>query len=315
MNLKQQLESLGCRVAVLCGGRSNEREVSLVSGRSVAQALADREVPHDLFELSENALPDKLDPRVHLVLPVIHGTYGEDGGLSADLDRGGFVYAGCDASSSVLCFDKLSSKGIAARVGLTVAPERWLQAGQSVDFEDLASDLAPPLILKPRRDGSSVGLHLVSDAAGLAAAEPDLNRTDYLAEPFYPGYDLTVGIVDGRALGVVGVHSEGGLYDYQHKYTSGLSRYEVPARIGEELAERLRDWSETIFRACGCRDLALVDYRLSPDGGVIFLEINTLPGMTPTSLLPKSAQCTGLSFEDLVLKWVQLSLNRYRDRL
>lgn len=310
MDALERVCTSGRTVAVLCGGNSTEREVSLVSGRAVAQALAGMGIPHQLLELPENRLPDGLDASRHVVLPLIHGTYGEDGRLSAELDQAGIPYGGCDQAASVLCFDKLASKAIAARIGLPVAADRLLLPENPVPWQVLREATGIPFILKPRRDGSSVGLHLVKSSVEYASAGLDLARSDYLAEAYLDGTDLTVGILGEEALGVVAVHPEGGLYDYQHKYTSGLSRYEVPAAIDPGLADQLREWSLQLFRACGCRDLARVDFRLGRDGSVIFLEINTLPGMTPTSLLPKSAQCREISFNSLVLRWIGFSLNR-----
>ena len=300
MEWPDQFTKAGCRVAVLSGGSSSERDVSLVSGKAVIDALEQSGIPCELFELKENSLPSELDPSVHLVLPIVHGSYGEDGCLSADLERYGFAYVGCDQASSVLCFDKLACKAIAARIGLPVAPDRLLVPGEKISFEDLQMDLGPTIILKPRRDGSSVGLHLVRDLDQFVTAGADLEQAEYLAESYIEGCDLTVGIIWGKAMGVVGVYPEGGLYDYDHKYTTGMSRYEVPADLPMELASQLRDWSLGIFKACNCRDMARVDFRMGLDNIPVFLEVNTLPGMTATSLLPKSAECFGVSFKALV---------------
>lgn len=127
------------------------------------------------------------------------------------------------------------------------------------------------------------------------------------------GIDLTVGVLDGMPMGVVAVRPKGGLYDYEHKYTSGMSEYEFPAKISPVVAGQLQEWAKLIHDACGCRDIARVDFRLGEQDQVIFLEINTLPGMTPTSLLPKSALCNGLSFEDVICRWAEAALNRNRE--
>jgi D-alanine-D-alanine ligase len=310
MNRQESIQASGYRIAVLCGGESSEREVSLVSGRAVEGAVHALGLPCDRFALEQNRLPGALDPARHLVLPIIHGSYGEDGRLSAELDAGGFAYAGCDQASSVLCFDKLVSKAIAARLGIPVARDVLIFPHKIPEYGELTEALGDALILKPRRDGSSVGLHLVRTEAEFKAAASGLARMDYIAEAYMEGYDLTVGILDGKALGVVGVHPEGGLYDYAHKYTQGMSRYDVPAQIDEGLKDQLSAWSCRLFKACGCRDLARVDYRISSKGAVIFLEINTLPGMTPTSLLPKTAQLAGLDFGALVLQWIGFAHDR-----
>lgn len=310
MHLEKQLIDSGRRIAVLCGGLSSEREVSLISGRAVADGLRAAGLPVDLFELESNQLPAALDPKIHLVVPVVHGRYGEDGRLSADLDNAGIAYAGCDQASSVLCFDKMASKSIAAALAVPVARGRLLLPEDRVEHAALVELLGEPYVLKPRQDGSSVGLHLVKSEADLETARPDLARTDYLAESYLEGYDLTVGLLGGVAQGVVGVHPKGGLYDYQHKYSAGMSEYEVPALIPEALAQQLRQWSEVLFRICGCRDLARVDFRYGRRGEIILLEINTLPGMTPTSLLPKSCSVMGISFQELVVRWAYFALGR-----
>lgn len=314
MDKRAVISKSGYRIAILCGGTGSERAVSLVSGNAVLKATESLGLPCNLFDLQSDQLPAALDPRTHLVLPLIHGGYGEDGRLSAALDAGGFAYAGCDMASSALCFDKFACKAVAARLGIPVARDQLLQADEDISYNALARVLGERMILKPRCDGSSVGLHLVNDADSFSALADALPAADYLAEAFLDGVDLTVGILGGRALGVVSVHPDGGLYDYQHKYTAGLTRYEVPANIPDALAGQLRNWSVKLFKACGCRDLARVDFRLGPVGEVIFLEINTLPGMTPTSLLPKSAGCEGIDFNQLVLEWIGFALTRMEER-
>ncbi|NDV63291.1 D-alanine--D-alanine ligase [Puniceicoccales bacterium CK1056] len=314
MDRKASIETAGLRIAVLCGGTGTEREVSLVSGQSVEAAITGLGLSCDLFDLSANTLPDSLDPTRHLVLPLVHGAFGEDGCLSAMLEDAGFAYAGCDMASSALCFDKFACKAVAARIGIPVAEDFLLLPGEPVPFENLAARLGQKMIIKPRLDGSSVGLHLVHDKSGFESLADELSSRDYLAESFLEGHDLTIGILNGKPLGVVAVFPDGGLYDYEHKYTSGLSRYEVPAEIEDAQRVRLEDWSARLFHACGCRDLARVDFRLGGNGELLFLEINTLPGMTPTSLLPKSASCLGFTFESLVLEWIGFALDRKQGR-
>jgi D-alanine-D-alanine ligase len=279
----------------------------------VAKAVESTGLPVKLIELQENHLPDTLDPHVDLILPVIHGKYGEDGRLSAELDRIGFAYAGCQQAASVICYDKVASKSIAARQGIPVAVDHYVYPESIPDYRTLANLLGSPFIMKPRFDGSSVGLHLVNGEDAYDSAREDLVRVDYVAEAFVEGIDLTAGILGNDALGVVSIHPKGGLYDYEHKYTSGKSEYRAPAEIDDHSAQLIRQWSKSIFRACGCRDLARVDFRMTASGEVFFLEINTIPGMTPTSLLPKSAQCCGISFTNLVLAWIGFAFGRFKE--
>lgn len=310
MDNREALRGTDYRIAVLSGGDSSERAVSLVSGKAVCKAVGELGIPCRLFELETNVLPAALDPAVHLVLPLIHGTYGEDGRLSAALAGGGFAYGGCDHAASALCFDKLACKAVAEKAGLRGAPDATLHPDRPAGFRELSARFEGPFILKPRRDGSSVGLHRVQTEDQFEAAGPDLAKTEYLAEAFHEGIDLTVGILGNEALGVVAVYPEGGLYDYRHKYTSGLTRYEAPADIGDDIRERLFRESMEIYHLCGCRDLARVDFRLGSDGVPLFLEINTIPGMTPTSLLPKAAACAGISFTGLIDRWIGFVLHR-----
>ncbi|MEX0320757.1 MAG: D-alanine--D-alanine ligase [Puniceicoccaceae bacterium] len=312
MSLKAILQSEGRRLAVLCGGESTEREVSLVSGKAVADAFTALGIPCDLFAIESNELPASLKAEEHIVLPVIHGTYGEDGVLSAELDRKGYLYGGSGMAASAICFDKLVSKAMAERLGIPVADELLLVPPCELGYGEISQSLGDAFILKPRRDGSSVGLHLVRCEADFKAAVPDMQNAEYLAEAYLDGIDLTVGVLDGNPMGVVAVRPKGGLYDYDHKYTSGMSEYEFPAKVEDVVTRQLQDWAKLIHDTCGCRDIARVDFRMSNTGSLIFLEINTLPGMTPTSLLPKSAQCEGLSFDDVICRWAEAALNRSR---
>ncbi|HKJ90796.1 MAG TPA: D-alanine--D-alanine ligase [Oceanipulchritudo sp.] len=310
MDSRRQIEENGYRVALLCGGGGSEHEVSLVSGESVQGTLDTLGIPCERHFLERPGLPKTLRPERDLVLPLIHGRYGEDGRLSAELDAGGFAYAGSDQASSALCFDKLACKAVAVHAGLPVARDQLLLNGEPPSYAALRAQLNEPLILKPRFDGSSVGLFIVDSEESYQEALKGTVAVDYLAEDYVEGIDLTVGILDGEPLGVVAVHPEGGLYDYAHKYTSGLTRYEVPARLDETLRKELYGWSRQLFRICGCRDFGRIDFRLGREGMIVFLEINTLPGMTPTSLLPKTASCSGIGFEDLVLRFVTRALER-----
>lgn len=312
MDSLDALKASGLRIGILCGGSGSEKAVSTASGQAIESACLESGLACDRFTLDADRLPEGLDPRIHLVLPIVHGVYGEDGRMSADLEAGGFSYAGSGPAASTLCFDKLVSKALASRMGLPVSPDALLFADKSRPFAEIVERTGLPFILKPRRDGSSVGLHVVREEADYHRVAPCLKGRDYLAESFLEGIDLTVGILDGKALGVVGIRPDGGLYDYSHKYTSGLSEYDVPADIPEPLQDQLCAWSCRLFRASGCRDLARVDFFLGREGKVVFLEINTLPGMTATSLLPKTASLSGISFQGLVIQWAFCALKRFR---
>lgn len=304
------------RVAVLCGGESSERAVSLSSGRSVAGALTAAGFSVDCLELDENRLPGALEPHRHLVIPMIHGRYGEDGQLSADLERAGFGYAGSGMTASVLCYDKVACKGLATAIGLPTAAHQLIHPDAIPAYEVLADRLGLPFVLKPRSDGSSCGLYIIHAPGDYAAAGVALAAMPYVAESYLAGVDITVGVLAGRSLEVVMVEPmDGGYYDYQHKYTPGKTRYTVPAPLPESVRTCVRAAAESIFAACGCRDFARVDFRWDGEQRCTFLEVNTIPGMTQTSLLPMSAQAVGISYTDLIQRWVGFARSRVKDSI
>ncbi|HVU17661.1 MAG TPA: D-alanine--D-alanine ligase [Candidatus Didemnitutus sp.] len=297
-------------IAVLCGGTSPEREVSLGSGKAVAQAMAFSH-PTQKFVLEADALPEGLDPTRHVVCLALHGTFGEDGGIQRLLDAGGFAYAGCDAKGSDLCFDKWRTRQTVTAAGVRVAPGRFFSVGNKPTAAALAGELGEQIVLKPNRQGSSVGLQMVSSRAGLEIALAGLRQGDWIAEMRVMGRELTVGLLGGRAMGIVEIIPKSGVFDYSSKYTKGLTEYFAPAAISDEIAAEVRRTAETAFAACGCRDYARIDYMLSNEGELSLLEINTLPGMKETSLLPMSARCVGLDFNALCRELVTPALARF----
>jgi D-alanine-D-alanine ligase len=298
-------------IAVLCGSDSAEREVSLVSGREVAKALSVEGLKVELFVLPGSALPMELDPARHVVFPALHGGWGENGGVQSALEAGGFAYAGCGPEASRLCMDKVQTKNILASAGLPVLPQLVFAGDRLPKPEAITAALGESVIIKPVAEGSSVGLHRISDGHELAEALRAVGPGQWMAEPWVRGRELSVGVLHGRALGLVEIRPKGGVYDYQHKYTAGMTEYLFPAPVPEELTKFVASAAEGAFAACRCRDFARVDFMLPPAGGAVILEINTLPGLTPTSLLPKSASCCGYSFGTLVRALVGPALARF----
>jgi D-alanine-D-alanine ligase len=288
-------------IVVLCGAVSPEREVSLRSGRAAAGALPGSR----LVELERNALPDWLDGGRHVVLPLIHGDYGEDGQVQAELEARGIAFAGCAAAASRLCIDKVATKQVMRRAGVPAVPEVAFGGDAKPTAAALVAQLGPQVVLKPADKGSSVGLHVVEGEAAVAAALAQVPASGrWMAERRLQGRELSLGLLDGQALGLVEIVPRQGVYDYRSKYTPGSSEYLYPAPVAADLAARIQAAAEALFRACGCRDFARADLFLEPDGCFYFLEVNTLPGMTETSLLPKSASCLGLDFPTLVRRMV-----------
>jgi D-alanine-D-alanine ligase len=245
-----------------------------------------------------------------LVFIALHGGDGENGTLQAILDLAGIPYTGSGVLASALAMDKAMSKRIFRYEGIPTpewvelwAPEdpaaKW---NPQISPEDLKRLGGFPLIVKPNEEGSSVGITVVQRASELAPAIEEARRYGRLVliESFIEGRELTVGLIENRAFPVVEVIPEGGWYDYEHKYTAGASRYEMPAKIPPEMSERLLALSVKAYRALRCRGVARVDFRLGADGVPHCLEVNTVPGLTELSLVPKAAAAAGMSYEELI---------------
>ena len=297
-------------IAVFAGGTSAEREVSLGSGRASALALA-RSFPTRMFEIDADALPAGLDPARHVVFSTLHGTFGEDGGMQQLLDAAGVQYAGCDAASSRLTMDKTRTKAAVAARGVGVAPGIRFEAGAPPAVDAVIAQLGENLVVKPNNEGSSVGLEVIASRAGLGAKLASITAGAWLIEQRIIGRELSIGVLHGKALGVVEIRPKSGVYDFASKYTKGLTEYFAPAPLEPATTAATQAAAETAFHACGCRDYARIDFILSPKNGLCLLEINTLPGMKELSLLPMSARCAGLDFTALVRALVSPALERF----
>jgi D-alanine-D-alanine ligase len=298
-------------LAVLAGGTSAEREVSLGSGAACAEALA-RSFPTRLFQIDADALPAGLDPARHVVFSTLHGTFGEDGGMQRLLDGAGIHYAGCDAECSALTMDKTRTKQAASARGVRVADSILFSAAAKPSSAEVVGRLGEEVVIKPNGEGSSVGLKLARGRAQVESALAGVERGTWLAERRIVGRELSVGILGGRAMGIVEIRPRSGVYDYASKYTKGMTEYLAPAPLDPAATALVQAAAETTFAACGGRDYARVDFILSPQNEPILLEINTLPGMKETSLLPMSARCAGLDFTALVRELVMPALQRFR---
>ena len=296
-------------IIILCGAISPEREVSLRSGRAVASVMAGAR----LVELAANELPAWIDGTRHVVFPVIHGDYGEDGQIQTALEARGISFAGCDAAASRLCIDKVATKQLMRRVGVPAIPE-FVFAGKAKPSADkLIAELGERVVIKPADKGSSVGLYVTQGQPELAAALADIPAEgQWMAERRLVGREMSIGLLEGKALGLVEIVPLQGVYDYKTKYTKGSSDYRYPAPVTPVQAASIALAAETLFAACGCRDFARADVFLEPDGNFYFLEINPMPGMTETSLMPKSASCLGLDFTTLARRMMAPALARAR---
>lgn len=301
-------------IAVFAGGTSAEREVSLGSGQASAIALA-RSFPTRLFEVNAAAIPAGVDPARHVVFSTLHGTFGEDGGMQRLLDSAGIHYAGCDAASSALTMDKTRTKDAAAARGVRVVPGVTFMAAAKPTADAVVAKLGENLVVKPNNEGSSVGLALVASRAELAAKLESITAGGWLIERRVVGREFSVGVLRGKAMGVVEIRPKSGVYDFTSKYTKGMTEYFAPAPLDPAATAEVQRAAESAFAGCGCRDYARVDFMLSAQGEFFLLEINTLPGMKETSLLPMSARCVGFDFSALVRELVSPALQRFEAAL
>jgi len=299
------------KVVVMLGGPSSERAVSLRSGAAVAGALRLR--GHEVVEVDPQASGWSLPEDVGVVFLALHGTYGEDGTVQSILDRMGVPYTGCGAESSRVAFDKVETKKRCLENGVPTAPYRVLRARDELFPEGWSF----PVVLKPLRQGSSVGLQFVDreEDWSRALSESLQHDTEVLMESRIVGREVTVGILGGRALPVVEVRPKTGCYDYERKYTPGQTEYLCPAPLGESVTQRVQEAALGAFRAVGGRDYARVDVMIDGEGNPVVLEVNTLPGMTVTSLLPKAAAAAGIEFGVLCERMVEMALEREKEGL
>ena len=310
------------RITVLKGGDSPEREVSLVSGAAIANGLRGSGLEVTELDPADFSSLDKLIDRLKelgtgLIFLGLHGGSGENGQLQAALDLAGLRYTGSGFQACALTMDKYVAKLLAREEGVPVADWVLLRGDQLGDYEDprdlqgIVDKLGLPLIVKPNAGGSSVGISKVETTDQLREATQQALKysSSALLERFIPGRELTVTVLDGTALPVVEIKPLSGWYDYANKYKAGRSEYLAPAPIEEAVAQLIQMYAERLWQVFGLRGYARIDFRYDGDQPY-FLEVNTLPGMTPLSLTPMAAKAVGISFADLVVKIAHLALNQ-----
>jgi D-alanine-D-alanine ligase len=301
------------KVAVLMGGWSAERDVSLTSGRGIAAAC--RSLGHDVTEIDmdRNVASALLAAAPDVVFNALHGTPGEDGSIQGLLDILGLPYTHSGVTTSAIAIDKELTKRILVPQGIP------MPAGRMVSSESLfAGDPLPrPYVLKPVNEGSSVGVAIVADASNYGnpiardAVGPWQEFEKLLAEPFIAGKELTVAVLDDEALAVTELKPTQGFYDYEAKYTDGLTVHVCPADLPPAITAACLDFALRAHRALGCRGASRSDFRWDPaqgEGGLYLLETNTQPGMTPLSLVPEQARYRGISYEQLVQRLLDSAL-------
>ena len=281
------------KVAVLLGGPSSERAVSLRSGAAVAKALRERG-----YEVAEVLVGEDrsfaVPPGTEVAFVAMHGHFGEDGTIQAILRKQGIPHTGSSPEASARAFDKSRSKPVLAAAGIPTPTFEFLRKGEQ-------RTLPLPVVVKPVRQGSSVGISRVfreEEWAGAFAAALSYDET-VLVEEFIPGRELTVGVVGDTVLPVLEIVAPDGFFDYHAKYTDGVSQHVTPGDLPEETRQGCQAAALATFRALGCSGMGRVDFRLRPDGRFFVLELNNIPGMTEISLLPDAAQRHGWSFPEL----------------
>lgn len=293
------------RVGVLYGGRSAEREVSLMSGQGVYDALCSVGVDAHLFDTGRYTLVDLINAGFDSVFIALHGRHGEDGTLQGALELMGLPYTGSDTLASSLAMDKIMTKQVWLQHQLPTP--RYAVLTPDSDLEAVAADLGLPLIIKPPHEGSTLGVTKVNALSELREAYKLAAQYDeeVLAEQFIAGRELTVALLgkgkSTRALPIIEIVAPDGNYDYDHKYISNDTQYLCPAPLDDALAASIRRLAEQAYVAIGCEGWGRADFMLDEAGKPWLLEINTSPGMTGHSLVPMSARATGLSYEDLCL--------------
>lgn len=292
------------KIMVLMGGFSSEREVSLNSGKSVAKALRNKGykvIEHDLTD-SRKLIDELNKEKPDAVFNALHGNWGEDGTIPALLDLLQIPYTHSGVTASCVGMNKYLTKLIAKNSGIRTAPfqrmnvEEFLKNGTSFDF---------PYVVKPVADGSSVGVFIVRNTEEALKVKYRCLKTEILVEKYIPGKELTAMCYKGRAYVVTELKANEGFYDYKHKYTSGTTVHQLPAEIPHEISEICKAYAETIHNRLGCKTVSRSDFRYNPEDGVVFLEINTHPGMTDLSLVPEQAKHIGISYEDLCATLVE----------
>ncbi len=282
------------RIVVLMGGRSSEREVSLRTGRAVAKAL--RELGHEVIEmdLSED-LPCKLmEVKPDKVFIALHGPYGEDGRVQGLLDILGIPYTGSGVLGSALAMDKDITKRLLRAEGLPTPDWISVRRGERPKWDKF------PAVVKPADQGSSVGLEIVREEEELEDAVKKLfSITEkVIVEEFIEGRDMTVGILKGRPLPVIEIRPKKGIYDYESKYTKGMTEYVFLE--DEKLSKKLQELALRVHRLLELKDMSRVDFRVSKEGKPYILEVNTIPGMTELSLFPMACKKAGIDFKEMV---------------
>lgn len=286
------------KIMVVMGGLSSEREVSLITGRGAAEALKKsgyKVYTHDLkdgysfFEELKAIKPD-------VVFNALHGTFGEDGSIQGFLDLVQIPYTHSNVNASAIGMNKQITKDVAISLGINVAKSQKMTFKK---FKKNGTAVELPYVIKPVSEGSSVGVFIIKNKNDLKNINYSDENQEILIEKFIDGKELTCSVINGKAYVVTELRATKDFYDYEAKYTDGVTEHVLPAPISDDVANIVKDFSEKIHDALGCNTVSRSDFRYNEKDGVIFLEINTNPGLTPLSLVPEQAKYIGITYEDL----------------
>jgi len=291
-------------IALLHGGISSEREVSLESGKCVYEALKKSFKNVQLVDVNESFEKEILNINADVYYVILHGVFGEDGQIQRILEKNGKKFTGSGSKSCSLTMDKILTKELLVQNGIATSP--FLKFSQNLTHVDIFDALGLPLVVKPILGGSSVELYIAKSMEDLIKVPI---KTHLFAEKFIKGREFTIGIIDGKALPVIEIATTKGVYDFDAKYISNSTNYLFDS-LPSDLEKRMQSIAEKVYRLTESEDVARVDFMLSADNEPFVLEINSIPGMTTHSLLPKAAAKIGISFDELCKKIVNTALNR-----
>jgi D-alanine-D-alanine ligase len=300
------------RIGVLMGGLSSEREVSLASGGAILKALRERGYDAVAIDVGRDVAERLRAEGVAIAFNGLHGKYGEDGAIQGLLDLLGIPYTGSGVLASALGMNKILSKTVFRAYGLQVGAFQVVERGDRKGIAAAADSIGLPVVVKPSCEGSSVGVSIVRSEQELRpAAELAFSYDrEILVEQYIRGMEVQVGVLGEKALGAIEIVPKDSFYSYQAKYEAGGSEHFFPARVPREIYQRTLDAGLLAHRALGCRGYSRVDFLVDDNGVPFILEVNTLPGMTATSLLPEIAQGAGLSFPALLEEILRLALEK-----
>lgn len=302
------------RVALLAGSRSGERQISLMSGRGAKEALVEAGfIVTELDPANKDDLKKLIDEDFDIAFLCLHGKYGEDGAMQGFLEVVGLPYIGSNVWSSALAMDKAKAKVFYSHNGINTPVSITLTTSEDVDLDKIIALVGDTCVVKPSKEGSTLGVFIVSGKEELQKAiEEALTFDDQvLVETYVQGKELTVAVVgndDARALPIIEIIPTGDFYDFDSKYKPGGSRHVCPAELNDDLTEMIQEHAVKAHHALGCKGVSRTDFILDGSGKPWALETNTLPGMTATSLLPDAARASGQSFSELCTELIELAL-------